>query len=500
VGQIVNGSVAASSLAATESDHSPLLTVAGVSKRYGGRWVLRDASFNLSRGEFVGLVGPNGAGKSTLIKILDGVVTPDAGAIRVDGVELGGASREKIGVVHQDLGLIETLTVAENLTLGIRREHSARGPFLHLRSEIEFAETSLRDIGLSPSVARKRVSELSLGEQTLVAVARVMAGGAQLLVIDEATSSLSPAESTWLIQRLRDRCRLGAGVLMVSHKLSEITDAADRVIVVVDGVIAADVSMSDVTSDHVVNLMAPESDKSQGSAGDRATVVDAPVVLEMRAAQTRRGGPFDLTIHAGEVVGVTGLIGSGLYELALLASGRSKVESGSVSIRDDVTVGFLPPDRMREANFPANSVEWNLTICSLNKWQSPWRYVRLHREVRDAERMHSSLSVKPNRLEALQSSLSGGNQQKVLMGRLLLSTPELLVLTEPTRGVDIATRRELYRLILEQRDRGVAILVVSSDIGDLIELADRVGVVDAGSMQQLRSIHDLSEHELLRLV
>lgn len=287
---------------------------------------------------------------------------------------------------------------------------------------------------------------------------------------------------------------------MVSHKLSEITDDADRVIVVVDGEIAADVSMADVTSEHLVNLMAPESERTPATRSRQARAEASPAILEMRSATSTRGGPFDLTIHEGEVVGVTGLIGSGLYELALLASGHEKPTSGEVVLREGVTVGYLPPDRMRQANFPSNSVEWNLTISSLRQWLSPLHYVRLHAEQRDAEEMHRSLHIKPDRMEALQSSLSGGNQQKVLMGRLLLSAPGLLVLTEPTRGVDIATRREIYRLVLAERDRGVGVLVVSSDIGDLIELADRVGVVESGSMQRVRSVSELNEHDLLRLV
>lgn len=501
MGQISSGSEAASSLAASDLTHQPpLLQVDGVSKRYGGRWALRNASFTIQRGEFVGLVGPNGAGKSTLIKILDGVEQLETGSVKVDGVDFGQGSRRKIGVVHQDLGLIESLTVAENLALGIHVGRTSRFSLLNLRSELKFAESSLADIGLDPKMARRRVSELSLGEQTLVAVARALAGGAELLIIDEATSSLSPVESSWLIKRLRARCLGGAGVLMVSHKMSEITDDADRVIVVVDGEIAADASMSEVTIDHLVNLMAPDSDKSLHAKALRNAIEDALPLLEMKAARTRSVGPFDLVVHPGEVVGVTGLIGSGLYELALLASGHSETTSGEVALRPNVTIGFLPPDRMREANFPANSVEWNLTISSLKKWRSRLGFLRLSEEAHDAHEMHKSLHIKPNRMVALQSSLSGGNQQKVLMGRLLLSSPELLVLTEPTRGVDIATRKEIYRLILAERNRGVGVLVVSSDIGDLIELADRVGVVESGSMSTLRNVSDLNEQELFKLV
>ncbi len=352
MGQIDDESVAASSLAATDSvPPAPLLRVSGVSKRYGGRWALKDASFVLRRGEFVGLVGPNGAGKSTLIKILDGVVSPETGTIEVEGGVVSSGARHRIGVVHQDLGLIESLTVAENLAVGVRVESPLRRPFLNLRSEMEAAEASLRDIGLSPQLARRRVSELSLGEQTMIAVARVMAGGAEILVIDEATSSLSPAESTWLIKRLRARCVAGAGVLMVSHKLSEITDDADRVIVILDGEVAADALIDDVTGEHLVALMAPESTKGHQTASVRSGIEDMLPVLEVRAAQTRKAGPFDLTIRPGEIVGVTGLIGSGLYELSLLASGLVKPVAGEVGIRDGVAVGFLPPDRVRQANF-----------------------------------------------------------------------------------------------------------------------------------------------------
>lgn len=489
----------AGSPAATEA-HGPLLQFEGVSKRYGNHWALRAATLSIDCGEFVGLVGPNGAGKSTMLKILDGVIAPDEGRVLYTGKPMDGSTRGKVGVVHQDLGLIESMTVAENLVLGGSPTRSRFGPFLDLSREQDLADEALVSVNLDPAIARRPVAELTLGEQTLVAVARVLVRGAEIVVMDEATSSLSPAESRWLIQTLRERARLGAAVVMVSHKLSEITDSVDRAVVVVDGRIAADVRTSEVTPDQLVALMTKEPSELLRPGGRGAAGSAGEPVLELRAACTRRAGPFDLTVHAGEIVGVTGLIGSGLYDLALLASRQAKARSGSVTLVGGATVGYLPPDRLREANFTSDTVERNLTIASLRRWEGPLGVLRLHRMASDAERMHRSLRVTPSRLDALQSSLSGGNQQKVLMGRLLLRAPNLLVLTEPTRGVDITTRAEIYRLIREQREAGVGILVVSSDVGDLIELADRVGVVEDGALHTVRRADELSETELARLV
>ncbi len=488
----------------TVGSGAPLLSLQNIVKSFEGTQALRGVSLDIRAGEFVGLVGPNGAGKSTLIKILDGVYAPDSGTIRVDGVpqSVSGGHLPGVGVVHQDLALVGTLTVTENLRLGMPALHSV-GPFLSPSKEHDFCSAALTAVGLSPDLANKSLERLSLGERTLVAIARTFAQGAALVVVDEATSALSPRESLWLIDTLKARKRGGAAVLMVSHKLSEILDATDRCVVLVDGRVQGDVTTAHTDLGTLTRLMSPVRDGQVQVAQQRERTSERPhtePVLVMDGACVKEAGPFTLDVRRGEIVGVTGLVGSGLYELAMLASGRTRPTSGSVLLDDAGDVGLLPPDRGTQGNFPAETVAWNLTIGSLRRWRRRSGLLDLEGEVVDAQRRIEDLEVRPARGRARQASLSGGNQQKVLLGRVLLQTASFMVLCEPTRGVDVRARAEIYRLVNELPAQGIAVLVVSSDTEDLLALADRVGVVEQGRCSETWPVDELDATQMASLL
>jgi ribose transport system ATP-binding protein len=484
---------------------APLLEVEHVSKSFDATQALRDVSITIARGEFIGLVGPNGAGKSTLIKILDGVYAPDKGTIKVSGRPVsGGRGRlPGIGVVHQDLGVVASLTVAENLRLGLPRL-SMFGPIISAKKEREFCAGALQSVGLAPELGSQPVGALTLGEQTLVAVARTFAIGAELVVVDEATSALSPAESQWLIAALRQRTATGAAVVMVSHKMSEITASTDRCVVLVDGAVAADLATAGTDVAGLSRLMAPTAHLA--ADGARPPETGAPptaaggAILRLDKAGTAGSGPYDLTVHGGEIVGITGLVGSGLYDIARLAAGVVRPTRGTRSVPSGVRVGLLPPDRGTEANFGEQTAAWNLTIGALGHWRNRFGLINLQREYRDVSRRHRELQVRPDDPRHLQATLSGGNQQKILLGRALLQSSACLVLCEPTRGVDVRTRVEIYRLVRDAAANGAAVLVVSSDAEDLLALSDRVGVVAEGRLSEPQPVADLDDQQLAALL
>jgi ribose transport system ATP-binding protein len=484
----------------TRPGAEPLLDVRGVTKSFGAQQALDDVSVTIGDGEFVGLMGPNGAGKSTLIKIIDGVYRPDSGSVRIGGLPLARA-RSLVGVVHQDLGLVDDMTVLENLCLGAQR--TSRQVFRRRAREREFGLAQLRRVGLEQLDLYRMLRTLSPGEKTMVAVARLLASGSRLIIVDEATSTLPSKDAQWLISTLRSHVQQGYSVIMVSHKLAEIVDEVDRQIVLRDGRVVFDSSERLLSVEEAAELISPERagqarQQEAGNAGPGGQA--APPVLRFAGAVTSNCGPIDLDLRPGEIVGVTGLLGSGFYDLAYLAAGTVRPASGRVEIAPGARIAMVPPHRETEGVFPAFPVQWNLTIGSLRRWRSPSHLLRLAGERAAALTVAERLRITPLRLSLRQDALSGGNQQKVLFGRGLLRQATCFVLCEPTRGVDVGTRAEIYSLVRELKDDGAAILILSSDVQDLFELADRIGAIEDGRLTQLWDTSELGSAELTQLL
>jgi ribose transport system ATP-binding protein len=478
----------------------PLLEVRGVTKSFGAQRALDNVTLTVRQGEFVGLLGPNGAGKSTLIKIIDGVHRPDSGFAQIAGVPPARA-RSLVGVVHQDLGLVDDMTVLENLCLGAQR--NSRQVLRRRSRERAFGLAQLRQVGLEHLDLYRMLRMLSPGEKTMVAIARLLASGSRLIIVDEATSTLPPKDAQWLISTLRSHVSQGYSVIMVSHKLAEIVEEVDRQIVLRDGQVVFDDSRELLSVEEAAELISPVRARSAAhEAAGQAVPADrsARVVLRFSAATTRLCGPVDLELHAGEIVGVTGLLGSGLYDLAYMAAGTVRPESGRVDMAHGTTIALVPPHRETEGVFPAFPVQWNLTIAALRRWRSAARLLRLRAEAEAADTVASRLGITPHRLTLRQDTLSGGNQQKVLFGRGLLRQADCFVLCEPTRGVDVGTRAEIYSLIRDLRSDGAAVLVLSSDVQDLFELADRIGAIEGGQLTQLWDTGALGSAELTQLL
>ncbi|SNQ45932.1 Ribose transport system ATP-binding protein [Frankia canadensis] len=481
---------------------APTLRIAGLGRSFGRVEVLRDIDLEIGPGEFVGLMGPNGAGKSTLIKVLDGVYPPSAGTIRLGAQQVPslGAS-PLVGFIHQDLGLIDGLTVADNLRLG-QSPLRLVGPVLNRPAERAAAARALAAVGLDLPVTGP-VGDLSPGEKALVAIARAFARGARILFVDEATSTLPPPDAKRVVAALRAMANAGSTVVMVTHKLSEILGATGRVVLLLDGRIAADRSTTGLGRAELVRMLASHEKGAAGPAGDPRPGPADPAaggpgrtLLRLDGAHGGRAGPVDLVVRAGEVVGLTGTPGSGLHDVGYLAHGSLRPSRGTRTLAAGVRTALVPPHRETQGGFPDLDVGVNLTVSALRRFRGAFGLLARRRERAEGQRLVTRLKVRPADVGTEFRLLSGGNKQKVIFGRALLREAGVHVLCEPTRGVDVAARAEIYALVRRLPDEHTGVLVVTSDAEDLLAVCDRLATVSDGTVSDFRPVDDLDETAL----
>lgn len=368
------------------------------------------------------------------------------------------------------------------------------GTILDTAAEQRSAVQALSTVGLDIPVVTP-VGDLSPGEKTLVAIARAFSRGARLVFVDEATSTLPPKDSTRVIEALEGIVARGATVIMVSHKLNEILHATHRVVLILDGELAADREVEGLDRSGLVELLAQHeravAEKSETDESRRRPLGD--VMLRMEGARAGRAGPFDLEVRAGEVVGITGLPGSGLHDIAYAAHGALNLSGGKRRLAPGIHTAIVPPHRETQGGFNDLSVRDNLTISNLKKWRTPFGVLAISRERADSQALVDSLAVVPGREDAEYGVLSGGNKQKVVFGRALLREAGLYVLCEPTRGVDIQARSDIYELIDELKAKNAGVLVISSDAEDLLAVCDTVSVVSEGRLSAPQPVDQIDE-------
>jgi monosaccharide-transporting ATPase len=480
---------------------APWLRAERLTKAYGGVIALQDASLDVRPGEIRGLVGANGAGKSTLVKVLTGLVSPTGGRVLVDGDELPlGRAKESlragIAAVPQELTVAPTMTVAENVLLG----HEPRGRLglLAKRELRRRAEQVLCALKLDLP-AGEPVGRLSLIEQRLLMIARALSRTARMVIFDEPTATVAPREVELLLQTIRDLADRGVSVLYVSHRLDEIEQLCDAVTVLRDGRVVAEFGHATRTS--LVELLASGTKETahrrQGEGHE-----PGDVVLRVRRVSGERLREVDLEVAAGEVVGLAGLAGSGAREVLLTVCGAVPTTGGEVTIAGgrlasgspvsavEAGVGFLPGDRSLAA-FPNHSVRHNVSLAALRGL-----FVPHESERSEVGRLLDIVAVRAD-MDTPLSSLSGGNQQKALVARWIASGARVLLLDDPTAGVDVATRPEIHRQILSLRAGGAAVLLVSTDLDELVELADRVLTFDRGAVTGELAGEDLTPARVL---
>jgi ribose transport system ATP-binding protein len=475
---------------------APLLTMSAISKRFPGVVALERVDLDVAAGEIVGLVGENGAGKSTLMKILTGVHRADTGVIAIDGapVALHGpadAGRLGIAIIHQELELIDTLDAASNVFLG--REPYRGGPLRLLdrrRMEAD-TERQLARIG-APLSPRAMVRRLSTAQQQFVAIARALSMNARVLVLDEPTASLGSHEAERLHAVLRDLQASGTAIVYISHRLREIEALADRAVVLRDGRNAGVLPRGELTRDRLVQLMVGRA-IAQESASSTARVTATSARLQLDRIRTGRYPAVEvsLTVHAGEVLGIAGLIGAGRSELVeavcgvgTRTAGRVRLDGEALTIRsarDAIRAGIclVPEDRRGRGVIGAMSVRENITLPGLGAY-ARLGVVQRSAEARAARDVATTLTVKAPSIETAVATLSGGNQQKVVLGKWLALRPRVLIFDEPTQGVDVGAKAEIHRLIRQLAGTGTAIVMISSDMDEIVAESDRVAVMHEG--------------------
>jgi ABC-type sugar transport system ATPase subunit len=504
--------LAESSLSARSPTPVPRLSVREMSKTFPGLKALDRVSLEVHAGEIVAVVGHNGSGKSTLVKLLAGVYTPDPGAEIVfhpaDGSSLRESEvRSRLHFIHQDLGLIDTLSTVENLSLGKIDGWRRFGP-AHARAERRHARALVGGFGASFDVSRP-VGLLSPAERAIVAIARALDGcdgPDHVLVLDESTTAFHGREVERLSTAIRGVAASGAGVVFISHRFDEVLGLADRIVVLRDGVVVASDRASALNHDQLVQLIAG------GTVAQLSTseTPPGPAILEARnvAGATVRDATF--TLRAGEIVGVSGLLGSGREELAgllfgarprvggeVLVHGRS-LRSGDVARAIELGVGYVPADRRREGALMEMSMQENLTLPWLRPFRRRFWRLDVRAEQREGLRWCRTLGLRPAEPDRPLGLFSGGNQQKVVIGKWLRTEPKVLLLEEPTQGVDAGAKAAIYELIIQAKQAGAAILVCSSDTKELVTLSDRVLVLDRGAITSEIPRDRLTEARLVR--
>ncbi|MFB9979307.1 sugar ABC transporter ATP-binding protein [Mesorhizobium kowhaii] len=497
---------------ATQLDE-PFLRLAGISKSYPGVLALSDFSMEVRPGEVIGLVGENGAGKSTLMKILGGIVAPDRGFIEIDGVThpalaISASMDAGIAFVHQELNLFENLDVAANVFVG--REPRTHG-FLNIIDNAKLhamVRPYLDRLGANfPSSAP--VSSLSLAQRQLVEIAKALSLNARLVILDEPTSSLPVAETEKLLKVISGLKANGIAVMFVSHRLNEVVQASDRVIVLRDGHLVGHLEGKAITHDAMVKLMVGRDLKV---GYDAPAKVRGEVALSVQNLRTNTF-PFSqvsVDFHRGEILGLAGLVGAGRTELAHALFGVDRNEGGTVFL-DGVPVRFassaeavkagvylVPEDRKRTGLLLDLAITQNITLPNLGAYVRGIT-VSNAAEREQAERSRSELDIRAPNVGVLTSSLSGGNQQKVVLAKWLGMKPRVIIFDEPTRGIDIGAKSEIYRLMRSLADAGVAVVMISSDMEEVIGVSDRVAVMHQGGISGILARDQCSEENILRL-
>ena len=496
------------------SAHSRAVTarLRGVHKSYGPVRVLDLPELDLYGGEVVGVVGENGAGKSTLIGTLAGSVHRDGGDIDIDGVPLAPGSTEAaarlgIAMVSQEFPLVGQLSVAENLLLGRRPRQTRRRVLLDRAASHAEAEAMLTEIGLDPRAigVHREVRSLPVPTRQMIEIAKAWGREPKLLILDEPTSALGPVEAEMVLGLARQAAKRGGTVLFIGHRLDEVRAISDRVLVLRNGRLVADLTPEEATEARLIReMVGGEINRTQ----PRPPAVDAPVSLRLRALTADGLGPVDLEVLAGEIVGVAGLMGSGRSRLIHTVAGAQPATGGTMTVAgapyaprdpgDGVAAGIamIPEDRKEQSLVLFAPVSDNVTVSILRRIAAHG-LLRPGRQREEARRIADSVHVRMQSVEQPMGSLSGGNQQRAIFGRAFATRPRLLLLDEPTRGVDVGAKAEIYELIDRAAADGMAVLVASSELEELQLICHRIAVMCRGRVAAILRHQDATKERIM---
>jgi len=471
-----------------------MIEMTGISKSFDGNSVLKNVEFSVKKGEIHALMGENGAGKSTLMKILTGIYARDTGEVKVRGklVDFKNpkeAEHAGIAVIHQELNILPDLTVAENLFLGNEKTFGKSG-ILKTKEMNKKAKLILGELGLNVDV-KTVARELSVGKQQIIEIAKAMSSNAEVIVMDEPTAALTEREIVSLFETIRALQSNGVSFVYISHRMEEIFALCDRITILRDGNYVGVKEIKETSFDEIVQMMVGRE------LGERFPERNATIgEVKLTASGLTRNGHFEdisFELRKGEVLGIAGLMGAGRTEVAQSLFGYKKLQKGTISLNGKpvkissplqakkLGFGYVTEDRKLEGLIVDFSVKDNLSLTNFNKVSSNG-IIKANEEKVLYETMVKRLGVRTSGPNQAVKSLSGGNQQKVVIAKWLGIEPNVLILDEPTRGVDVGAKKEIYSIINELAEKGVAILMISSELPEIIGMADRVLVMHEGTL------------------
>jgi simple sugar transport system ATP-binding protein len=490
------------------------LIAQNISKAYRGVQALDSVNISIEPGEIHSLIGENGSGKSTLIKIISGVVRPDEGEIFVNGHPLTifnakSSIRAGIQVIYQDLSLYPNLTVAENLALEQLVEKEKR--FITKSVIYEIAERGLAQLGLDFPMSEP-VENLSMADRQLIAITRALTQGARLIIMDEPTTALTQSEIESLFSVIRDLKKRHISTLFISHKLKEVLEISDMVTVLRDGKLVDHFERKDVNNDRLEYLMSgKEIEKTRFSFAQKAQT--AVPLLEVRNL-TKSGQFYDVNfkLFQGEILGIAGLLGSGRTELALAIFGLNPADSGEIliegqsidisSTQDSVQIGigYLPEDRINQGLFVRQAIGDNIVVTSLDKLLNNWKLINRKEKQREIEKWSQNLDIKMSSETAPVQSLSGGNQQRVILARWLATRPKIFIADNPTAGVDVASKSNIHDILRSLAADGLGVILISDETNEILYNANRILLMREGRITKQVSTEELDEQKLSTMI
>jgi ribose transport system ATP-binding protein len=490
----------------------PMLRMEGVSKIFPGVKALDNVDITAYGGEVTALMGENGAGKSTLMKILSGVYQKDQGKVFIDGEEAnikGIKSAEEYGItiIHQEMSVLNNLTVAENIFLGNEKYQKFTGK-INKKELIERSKLFLDQIGanINPNTL---VATLNVGEKQMVEIAKALTKNARVIIMDEPTTALTEVETKNLFKVIDSLKKKGIAIIYISHRMEEIFAICDRVEVLRDGKYAGNALIKDIDNDKLISMMVGRKIEDQFPYREIKVGEDILDVKDLSANVGIKDISFN--VKEGEILGIAGLMGSGRTEVAKTIFGEYKKTSGSIKIKGkeinikniqeaiDNGVCYLSEDRKKEGCVLSLSVAENMILSNLKKYEGKMMSIDKNKAVKDVDYYIDKIKIKTPNRDQLIKNLSGGNQQKVILAKWLMLSPEVLIIDEPTRGIDVGAKKEIYELLNELKASGKAIIMISSDLPEVLGISDRIIVMSEGRISGELKREEASQESIMKL-
>ena len=485
-----------------------IVSMKNIIKEFSGVRVLNNVDFNIYKGSVMGLVGENGAGKSTLVKILTGVYVKTSGQVYLDEkpVEFKTTKESQdngVAIIHQELNLVRDLSIGENIYLG--REPVGTGGRIKWKKLFEDSKVWIEKLGLKED-PRELVKNLSVGKQQLVEIAKALSLDARIIIMDEPTGALTLSETDSLFQVIKELKNAGQSIVYISHRLNEIFEICDHVTVLRDGALVGEKPIQDLNEDKIIEMMVGRKLSEQYPRVDTKL---GDVVLKVNKLTNRFITDVSFELKKGEILGIAGLVGAGRTELARTIYGVYHPDSGEIILNNKAVnikspkdalengIAYLSEDRKGNGIILGMDLIENVTLSSLDKYTTKLGNIDKQKEEKSTDSYIKSMSIKAASKKQLLQFLSGGNQQKVALAKNLDANPKILILDEPTRGVDVGAKKEIYELINEYKQEGMSILMISSEIPEILGISDRVMVMHEGKVTGTMDIADSSQEKIM---